>query len=42
MIMMNFSPYIFVLPEKYVSNDEREIEEELEEIEKENDYEPLY
>ena len=39
---MNFSPYIFVFPEKYVSNDEKEIEEEVKDMEKESEYEPLH
>ena len=38
---MNFSPYIFVLSEKYMSNDEKEIQEEIEKVEKENVNEPI-
>lgn len=39
---MNFSPYIFVISEKYMSNDEKEIQEEIEKVEKENVNEPLH
>lgn len=38
---MNFSPYIFVISEKYMSNDEKEIQEEIEKAEKENENEPI-
>lgn len=38
---MNFSPYIFVISEKYMSNDEKEIQEEIEKVEKENVNEPI-
>lgn len=38
---MNFSPYIFVFSEKYMSNDEKEIQEEIEKVEKENVNEPI-
>lgn len=38
---MNFSPYIFVISEKYMSNDEKEIQEEIEKVEKENENEPI-
>lgn len=41
-MLMNFSPYIFIIPEKYLSNDEKEMIEKAEETEKENDYEPLH
>lgn len=41
-MLMNFSPCIFILPEKYLSNDEKEMIEKAEETEKEDDYEPLY
>jgi hypothetical protein len=39
---MNFSPYIFIIPEKYLSTDEKEMIEKAEETEKESDYEPLH
>lgn len=39
---MNFSPYIFVFSEKYMSNDEKEIEEEAEKLEAEAKNESLY
>lgn len=38
---MNFSPYIFVISEKYMSNDEKEIQEEIEKVERENVNEPI-
>lgn len=40
-MIMNFSPYIFVISEKYMSNDEKEIQEEIEKVEKENENEPI-
>lgn len=40
-MIMNFSPYIFVISEKYMSNDEKEIQEEIEKVEKENVNEPI-
>lgn len=39
---MNFSPYIFIIPDKYISNDEREMIEESEKLETEAENEPLY
>lgn len=39
---MNFSPYIYFLPEKYMSNDERQMIEDAEEIKEDNEYEPLH
>lgn len=41
-MLMNFSPYIYLLPEKYMSNDERQMIEDEEEIKEDNEYEPLY
>lgn len=40
-MIMNFSPYIFVISEKYMSNDEKEIQEEIEKVERENVNEPI-
>ena len=40
-MIINFSPYIFVISEKYMSNDEKEIQEEIEKVEKENVNEPI-
>lgn len=39
---MNFSPYIFIIPDKYLSNDEREMIEEAEKLETEAKNESLY
>lgn len=40
-MLINFSPYIFIVPEKYLSNDEKEMQEEIEKVEKENVNEPI-
>jgi hypothetical protein len=41
-MLMNFSPYIFILPEKYMSNDEKQMIEDAQKVEEKIDYEPLY
>lgn len=41
-MLMNFSPYIYVLSEKYMSNDEKQMIEDAEEIKEDNEYEPLH